>query len=200
MKTFNTAQQQLDNYRQAKRLFWDKVYTEGELSLYSREKIVKKAHRLVNIEHVYPMSWVTHAVGCGDRDTCRRYSDLFNQIEADIHNMYPARQDLNYLRGSLSFGMIAGEERNFSDFDFEVDMQKRVIEPTLASRGNIARSMLYMADAYDLNIFTRQRKLLKSWHEQDPPSEREQRRNDLIEQVQGNRNHFIDYPDDVYYL
>jgi len=200
MKSFNTAQQQLDNYREAKRLFWNDVYKKGDVSLYSRETIPQNSHRLVNIEHVYPMSWVTNAVGCGDRDTCRRYSDLFNQIEADIHNMYPARKDLNYIRSSLSFGMVEGEERDFNDFDFEVDMQKRVIEPTIASRGNIARAMFYMADAYDLTIFKRQRDLLKAWHEQDPPSKRERKRNDLIEAVQGNRNYFIDHPKDVRFL
>ncbi len=197
MGRFNSAQQQSDDYQQAKRLFWSHVYKKGELSLYSREQIVGNAHRLVNIEHVYPMAWVTNSLKCGDRDTCRRYSDAFNQIEADLHNMYPARKDLNYVRGCLQFGMIKGEERNFSDFDFEVDMQKRVIEPTLASRGNIARAMFYMADAYDLNIFSRQRRMLKSWHEQDPVSSREQKRNDAIENAQGNRNHFIDYPEDV---
>lgn len=200
MSSFNSAQQQLENYRQAKRLFWDHVYKQGDVSLYSRERIPKKSHRLVNIEHIYPMSWVTHAVGCGDRDTCRRYSDLFNQIEADIHNMYPARKDLNYIRSSLSFGMVDGEERKFNDFDFEVDLQKRVIEPTIASRGNIARAMFYMVDAYDLTIFKRQRDLLQTWHEQDPPSKRERQRNDLIEAVQGNRNYFIDHPKEVRFL
>ena len=200
MARFNHRQQQLDTYLDAKRLFWNRVYQKNELTLYSREAITRKAHRWVNIEHIYPMSWVTHAIGCGDRDTCRRYSDLFNQIEADMHNMYPARKDLNYLRSSMSFGMIKGEKREFDDHDFEIDCQKRIVEPTLASRGNIARSMLYMADAYNLDIFTRQLNLLKKWHEQDLPSVREQQRNDLIEAVQGNRNHFIDYPKDVHLL
>ena len=197
MPEFNTPQLGLIDYRQAKPLFWNKVYKQGGITLYSREAIGRKSHRWTNIEHVFPMSWVVNNIGCGDRDLCRRYSDAFNQIEADMHNMYPSRRDLNYERGSLSFGMIKGEDREFGSYDFEVDLQKGVIEPTLESRGNIARSMLYMADAYGLRIFNRQLKILKSWHEQDAPSEREIRRNDLIERVQGNRNHFIDHPQDV---
>ena len=197
MPEFNTPQHKLIDYRQAKPLFWDKVYKKDAITLYSREAIQGKMHQLVNIEHVYPMSWVVNMIGCGDRDLCRRYSDLFNQIEADMHNMYPSRRDLNYERGSLSFGTVQGEEREYDDVDFEVDLRKRIIEPTQESRGNIARAMLYMEDAYELKIFSKQRKLLKAWHSQDLPTERERRRNDLIEQVQGNRNHFIDYPDDV---
>lgn len=197
MPEFNTPQDKLVNYQQAKPLFWEKIYKNNAITLYSREAIQGKMHQLVNIEHVYPMSWVVNAIGCGDRDLCRRYSDLFNQIEADMHNMYPSRRDLNYERGSLSFGTVQGEKREYDDVDFEVDLRKRVIEPTQESRGNIARAMLYMADTYELKIFSKQWKLLKAWHSQDLPSQRERLRNNLIEQVQGNRNHFIDYPDDV---
>ncbi len=197
MAEFNTPQTKLEDYSEAKKLFWDKLYKANGVTLYSREALANKAHRWANVEHVYPMSWVVNFVGCGDRDLCRRYSDQFNQIEADLHNMYPARRTLNYERGSLSFGMVAGEERKYGEYDFEVDLQNRVIEPTLESRGNIARAMFYMADAYGMKIFKRQRRLLISWNEQDPPSKREIQRNQLIEQLQGNRNHFIDYPEDV---
>ena len=197
MAKFNTPQQKLEDYHQAKQLFWDKLYQKGGETLYSQEALSKNARRWVNIEHVYPMSWVVNALGCGDRELCRRYSDQFNQIEADMHNMYPARRTLNYERGSLSFGMVQGEERKYGEVDFEIDLKHRVIEPTLESRGNIARAMFYMADAYDLKIFSKQFRLLLKWHKQDLPDKREKQRNDLIEQIQGNRNHFIDYPEDV---
>ena len=200
MPEFNTPQTGLIDYREAKPLFWNKVYKDGGITLYSREAISRKAHSWINVEHVFPMSWAVNNIGCGERDLCRRYSDAFNQIEADMHNMYPSRRDLNYERGSLSFGVIKGEDREFGSYDFEVDLQTRTIEPTLESRGNIARAMLYMADTYGLRIFNKQLRILKSWHEQDLPSEREIKRNDLIEQVQGNRNYFIDHPKDVRFL
>jgi deoxyribonuclease-1 len=197
MPRFNTPQTRLPDYRKAKPLFWKRIYTNGGKALYSREAFAAKSKSWINIEHVFPMSWVMNNIGCGDRNQCRRHSAAFNQIEADMHNMYPARRDLNHERGSLSFGMIHGEEREFRHYDFEVDFQRRVIEPTLESRGNIARAMIYMADAYGLRIFNKQFEVLKNWNELDPPSEREVLRNDLIESVQGNRNHFIDYPKDV---
>ena len=37
--------------------------------------------------------------------------------------------------------------------------------------------------------------LLRKWHFEDPPDEWEEKRNDLIELIQGNRNPFIDQPD-----
>ena len=38
---------------------------------------------------------------------------------------------------------------------------------------------------------------LRTWHFEDPPDELEQKRNSLIELVQGNRNPFIDHPEIV---
>jgi len=36
---------------------------------------------------------------------------------------------------------------------------------------------------------------LRKWHFEDPPDEWEEKRNDLIEIIQGNRNPFIDQPE-----
>jgi endonuclease I len=38
---------------------------------------------------------------------------------------------------------------------------------------------------------------LRAWHFEDPPDKMEEIRNSLIEQVQGNRNPFIDHPEVV---
>ena len=39
--------------------------------------------------------------------------------------------------------------------------------------------------------------MLREWHLSDPPDEWERERNSLIEDEQGNRNTFIDYPEMV---
>jgi len=72
-----------------------------------------------------------------------------------------------------------------------------VAEPREAVRGEVARAMFYMADEYreqGLEIFKKQAKLLLEWHKADPPSKAEMKRNDRIEELQGNRNRFIDDP------
>jgi len=148
----------------------------------------------MNIEHVFPMSWVTHSLRCGDRNQCRDQSPQFNRIEADLHNLYPALIHVNKARSSFPFGLIAGEKRRFRGCDFEVNEFKRIAEPRPAVRGNIARAVFYMSYTYGLPLFRKQKNLLLKWHQQDPPDRAEKRRNVAIEKLEGARNPFIDHP------
>ena len=185
----------LENYEEARKVFWSQLYDGGGETLYCGVGFSGNSRRGLNIEHVFPMSWVTRSLGCGRRKECRETSPRFNRIEADLHNLYPARADVNDARSSFRFGEISGERRVFGDCDFEFDARQRSVEPRPASRGEIARAMFYMHQQYGLTIFRRQGEMLLRWHRQDPPGEAEQRRNDRIEQVQGNRNPYIDSPE-----
>jgi len=141
------------------------------------------------------MAWAMRAEGCDNREQCRRVSRRFNRIEADLHNLYPSRKDINKIRASFPFGSVRGEAREFGNCDFELDRRRRQVEPRPAARGNIARAMFYMHHTYGLKIFRKQGELLKRWHREDPPDKEEKRRNRLIQAYQGNRNPFIDTPD-----
>lgn len=182
-------------YDEARRLLWTEVYGEGGETLYCGVEFGSRHPRSLNVEHVFPMKWVMNELRCGDRDRCRRTSDRFNRIEADLHNLWPSRLDVNKARRSYPFAELGGEPRPFSGCDFEVDKDKRLVEPRPASRGEIARSMFYMSERYELRLHQRQAALLKRWHFDDPVSDEERRRNDVIEKLQGNRNPFIDEPD-----
>ena len=171
-------------------VFWRTLYPGGGEGLYCGAHFVAK-DRSYNIEHVYPMSWVARALRCGDRPTCRRQSRRFNEIESDMHNMYPARRDLNRARGSYPFSELRGERRVEAGCDLEIDHRRRAVEPRPAVRGNIARAMLYMADRYDLEIYKRQRRTLLDWHRTDPVDKAERRRNRLIAKLQGKQNPWI---------
>lgn len=181
-------------YFQALPLFWDRIYPKGGKTLYCSKKFGSRHGRSINIEHVYPMAWVKKEEGCRSRKLCRQSSPRFNRIEADMHNLYPAQREINKARGSAPFGLIEGERRDFGRCDFEFDNRRRLVEPRPASRGNIARAMLYMHDSYGLPIYKRQGKMLKQWNRQDPPDAEERRRNDRIARLQGTRNRFIDNP------
>lgn len=182
------------DYEQARWLFWNELYTQGGKTLYCGETFNSRYRKGLNIEHVFPMGWVTNELDCGTRKQCRVGSKRFNHIEADLHNLYPSRQDINYARSAYRFGMLSGELRTFGGCDFEVDERRRVAEPRPASRGEIARAMFYMKEEYGLTIFRKSGELLKKWHFQDQPSKNEKWRNDRIEQIQGTRNMFIDEP------
>lgn len=177
--------------------FWQQVYREGGSSLYCGRKFRPEQDRRFNIEHVYPMSWVMREEGCYKRERCRRSSQRFNRIEADMHNLYPALKELNQARGAMAYGGVAGEARRFGSCDFEIDERTRRVEPPPFSRGNIARALFYMHERYDLPLFRRQAELMKQWNRLDPPDEAERLRNDRIEKLQGNRNRFIDHPEAV---
>ncbi|MCP5430111.1 MAG: endonuclease [Chromatiaceae bacterium] len=175
------------NYLDVIPTFWRTLYPDGGHGLYCGAAF-EAFDRDYNIEHVYPMSWVGKALRCGDRAACRRNSRRFNEIESDMHNMYPARRDLNQKRGAYPYREIAGEQWIEPGCDFEIDYRARVVEPRPAARGNIARAMLYMAGQYGLEIYPRQRRLLLDWHRADPPDAAEKLRNQQIEALQGRRN------------
>jgi len=197
----NTNSSKLVDYEAARKLFWQELYPGGGETLYCGRPFLPKARKGFNIEHVFPMSWATNGLNCGKRKQCRASSDVFNVIEADLHNLFPSRTDINRARDSFKFGEVDGEKREFGrECDFEINARNRVAEPRLEARGDIARAMFYMATEYreqGLELFRRQALLLAEWHRADPPSKQEQRRNDRIEQVQGNRNPYIDDPDSL---
>ncbi len=184
------------DYDTARPLFWSKLYPQGGETLYCGTKFSGRRGRKFNVEHVFPMSWVIRELKCGTRTQCRKSSQTFNKIEADMHNLFPSLKYINDARGSFRYGMIPGEKRQFGKkCDFEVNFRRRVVEPRKAVRGDIARAMFYMKDTYGMVIFRKQGNLLLNWHEADPPSRFEKRRNDKIEKIQGNRNKFIDKPE-----
>ena len=189
----NSPQTQLKSYQQAIRLFWRRLYATGGVTIYSQQQFGPNKPDWVNIEHVFPMAWVVNSLKCRDRRDCRKRSQ-FNYIESDMHNLYPSRRDLNMLRASHRFGKVKGEIRAFGSYNFEIDNKRRIVEPAPASQGEVARAMFHMSKTYNLKIFTKQAETLAYWNKVDQPSKEEKRRNDLIEELQGTRNYFIDNP------
>ena len=127
------------------------------------------------------------------RRCCSRISYEFKQMQSDMHNLYPSIGELNGDRSNLKFGIIDGEERKYGQCDFEV--KNRIVEPRESIRGDIARSYFYMSQQYKMAISNDYEKMLREWHLSDPPDEWERTRNILIEDIQGNRNLFVDYPE-----
>jgi len=191
----NTAHipgQPIVDYETARKIFWKELYSNGGKTLYCGKKLESGYNRGVNIEHVFPASWMAYSLRCGKRKQCRVKSAEFNFIEADLHNLYPSRSDVNKARNNYRYANIAGEQRVFGKCDFEFDERHRIAEPAPASRGRIARAMLYMAGEYDLYLKRKQQLLLENWDKKHPPNKMERQRNDRIEQIQGNRNPYID--------
>lgn len=179
------------DYLETVPVFWKTLYPDGGTGLYCG-KSFKRFDRRYNIEHVFPMSWVARSLRCGDRQSCRARSERFNEIESDMHNMYPARKDLNRRRGSMAYAVIKGEHWVEPGCDLEIDERRRRVEPRPAVRGDIARAMLYMADRYELKLYREQRELLQRWERADPPDHAEKAHNRRVREVQGWGNPLIE--------
>jgi len=190
--TVHIPGQRIVDYETARKVFWKELYNKGGKTLYCGETLRSGYNKGVNIEHVFPASWMAYDLRCGKRKQCRESSTEFNRIEADLHNLYPSRSDVNKARSNYRFTLIPGEQRVFAQCDFEFDEKHRIAEPSPAARGRIARAMLYMSDQHDLYLKRKLESLLIAWDRKYPPEQVEYRRNDRIEQIQGNRNAFID--------
>jgi deoxyribonuclease-1 len=179
------------NYLEQIAIFWQTLYPSGGTDLYCGKRF-GKYDRGYNIEHVMPMAWVKKELKCGTRKQCRERSVRFNQIEMDMHNLYPSDKGANHERLAYAYAEIPGEKWWREDCDLEIDKRKRIAEPREAVRGDIARAALYMEERWGIPIYQRQRSLLLRWHQEDPPDAHERWRNDQIEAYQGNRNPWID--------
>jgi len=188
-------QDKIKNYSKARDMHWEQLYPNGGWTLYCGQRFEDRTG--LNVEHIYPASWMGAHLECGTRDECQDTSERFNRMEADLHNLYPSRADINRGRSNYKFAMIDGEDWYKDDCDFEKDNALDVAEPRPIARGNAARSIFYMSVEYGLPIDPVMLEVLKQWNQEDPPSCHEMRRNNTIEEIQGTRNPFIDHPNKV---
>lgn len=177
--------------------FWNELYANGGWSLYCGFRfdpsVALTEDRLFVIEQIYPASWMLRYMQCDSRRQCRlNEKSRFTRMEADMHNLYPAWQAADVARRDSSFGMIEGEDWRYENCDFERYHNKT--EPRPIARGNIARAIFYMHTQYGVPVTKDLLADLKRWNRLDPPSNQEMLRNNLIEELQGNRNQFIDNP------
>ncbi len=151
------------------------VYNSKQCNLEGEEREYK-----LNCEHTWPKS-----LGA------KHYPAL-----SDLHHLYPAEKDVNNLRGNLPFCEVTSIE--WQDEESKMGTAGKSIddcfEPPNAHKGNVARSMFYFSVRYGKTISKKDEEMLRRWHQLDPVDAREIRRNNLIEEAQGNRNAFIDQP------
>lgn len=149
----------------------------------------------INTEHTYP-----RAFGADQEPAL-----------ADMHHLFPTREDVNAARGNLPFREVPdGQTQNW----FYLDQQQGSVpsanrdlyseyaptgfEPPEAQKGNVARAMFYFyaiyrdeANAADPSFFGSQRETLCEWHLADPVDDEEYERTQKIAFYQGNPNPFV---------
>ncbi len=125
------------------------------------------------------------------RACCQAVDPVFEAAHNDLFNLVPAVGEVNGKRSDFNWGMIPGEPRVFGTCNFEVNSSIRRVEPPETVQGDIARTMLYMADTYGFNLSRQDQQLYTAWSRQDPPDAWEVERTRRIAAIQGKDNKFV---------
>lgn len=144
-----------------------------------------KTGDFINAEHIWPQSYFKSSL----------------PMVADLYELGSTLSVPNGRRSNLKYAVVSNPTYSTSAGS---KLGKEGFEPADAAKGNVARSILYfVVRYYDRSIrqgmdytafWTNNVPMLLQWNRQDPPDANEKRRNDLVEQFQGNRNPFVDDP------
>ncbi|MGI0117046.1 endonuclease [Zooshikella sp. RANM57] len=188
----NAKGKHVQSFSQAKRILKD-VYHDNTYSLYCNCRYLQRGKKLIpdlnscgyqarknakraariEWEHIMPASYFGQRMSCwqqGGRKNCRRESELFRRMEADLHNLAPAIGEINGDRSNFGFGNIRGEPRRYGQCDMEIDFKKDLAEPPVRVRGDIARVYLYMARKYHISLSKNEQEQFIQWAKRDPVS------------------------------
>ncbi|MCR9173918.1 MAG: endonuclease [bacterium] len=121
----------------------------------------------------------------------------------DQHNLYPANlAEANSPRSNLPLGEIDGTVvDSYLEGATGYSGSQLVYEPRDSHKGNAARAIFYMVTCYGFPLTgvasadEQDQDLLKTWHFNDLPDNREIARHEFIYNQQGNRNPYIDSTD-----
>ena len=162
-----------------------------------------------NREHSMPRSW---------------FGGPVDPMNTDLYHIYPVDKYVNAQRANFPFGLVENPywiSMNGSRLGSNTSgdtYSGTAFEPIDAYKGDLARTFFYMITRYEDRIenwtFSEEGNnmfdhntypgyqpwvidMLLDWHQSDPVSHRERMRNDMVYQIQGNRNPFVDRPEFV---
>lgn len=186
------------------RRFWD-MYSDN-IYLIADNQTGKQAFSANKMqrEHLVPKSWWKKG---DDVEYTPAYSDMWN--------LYPSDGPANQAKNNYPLSPVAT-----ATFDNGVSKVgtpeegygggcKNAFEPADEYKGDFARAVFYMATVYDdlpwkytymlqtegwPTLRPWAYEMLLDWARLDPVSEKETHRNDAVEECQGNRNPYIDFP------
>lgn len=143
-------------------------------------------HRIINCEHTWPQS---------------RFSKRESKStqKSDLHHLFPTDSNANSTRGNKKFADVYGRPLGYDCKDSSKGRpinggHKESFEPPSEHKGNVARALFYFSIRYRISIDPVEESYLKRWHREDPVDNEESDRNNQIQNIQGNRNPFIDHP------
>jgi hypothetical protein len=140
---------------------------------------------ILNTEHTWPQS---------------KFSSQFPKElqKSDLHHLFPTDSEMNNHRASLHFGNVVNvrqDQRCPQNKLGDNSEGELVFEVPDSQKGNTARAIFYFATRYRMKMSPSEEAALREWNKQDPVDAEEFTQNNQIDQLQGNRNPFIDFSD-----
>ena len=147
-------------------------------------------HNLINCEHTCPQSKFTSTFS---RETQK----------SDLNHLYPTDNRANSIRGNHPFSEVYGESISRKCSNSYIGPAEEPVkfngnisfEPPQEHKGNVARALFYFSVRDKMKKSALQEAHLRNWHFADPVDQDEIRRNNIVQEAQGNRNPFIDMPE-----
>ena len=140
--------------------------------------------KVINTEHVWPQS---------------RFSSLFSETSQknNLHILLPVLSRVNSVRSNHPMGnVVSVSSQPCSGASLGKDNSgKTVFEPHSIIKGDVARSLFYFSIRFKMSIEDSEERVLRQWHQQDPPDFLESSRHENIFRIQKDRNPFIDMPE-----
>ncbi|MBI3927867.1 MAG: endonuclease [Armatimonadetes bacterium] len=142
---------------------------------------LQDAEEAFNCEHVVPQSWFERQ----------------QPMRGDLHHLFACDPVCNSYRGNLAYYDFPDYGQTDRDGCGHASHETDRFEPE-SGKGAVARATLYFLLRYpgELSQYRREDiETLLRWHREHPVSLHEQHRNAAIQELQGNRNPLIDFPE-----
>ncbi|QBM16273.1 hypothetical protein MARI_03530 [Marinobacter sp. JH2] len=169
--------------------FWGNIYADGGSSFFCDEPFKSKGFVMTD-GHIYPLADIRSALDCGTKSQCKR-DNRYRQIASDLHNTVPVRSRIELKRRTARYEDLSkATDRD----ECGIRTNNQFFEPAERIKGDVARTMAYMVDTYDLP-WLGATPVFQSWSKLDPPDDKELTRHRRVAEVQGNENPFVTNPD-----
>ena len=165
---------------------WSQALVEGGAdALKVAEKIaLVEGYKYYNAEHSVPQF----------------VFDRIRSAKGDLHHLFTCERQANSIRQHYKFAEVP-ETTEHRKGEGWVDKVREQFEPE-AGKGAVARATLYFLLRYPGKLgdkpgeySAKDVETLLRWHREEPVSLYELHRNQAIEEIQGNRNPLIDFPE-----
>jgi deoxyribonuclease-1 len=219
---FSAENETIQSFSKAKSALEKKVYFDHRETIYcaakfdSKKNVIppkgfftkkhKKRAKRIEWEHVVPAEnfgrsfseWREGHPKCVNskgknfkgRNCANKVNKEYRLMQSDMYNLFPAIGAVNAMRSNYNFVAQIDKRSDFGSCDMKINDRKT--EPPKESRGQIARTYLYMDATYKrYNMSKSQNNLMKAWDKLYPVSDWECKRAKRIELVQGNINNTI---------